>query len=227
MRRISGFIISMAALLLPVLCNAQDTTRYPINAMEGIRVGIDASKLLLPVIYNGERIGFEVTADKFITGNFFATVEAGWLNVNLNKDRSEYLYRYRENGFYGKLGVDYNLLKSRRPNSNDIVYAGARYGFSAFNHEADNITVPGYYWSDASDLIIPKKSMNAHWLELLFGLKAEVLNNFYVGMTFRFKFRLVQPKADYSTPYLIPGYGYGNSGFELGLNYYVSYNIHF
>ena len=211
------------ALLLPVLCSAQDTIRYPINAMKGIRVGVDFSKLLLPVIYKGERMGFEAAADIHVKGNIFAAAEAGWLNVNLDKEE----YYYRENGMYGKLGVDYNLLKSRRPNSNDIVYAGARYALSVFSQQADHVTVPGYFWPDDTDGSIHKNMMNAHWLELLLGVKAEVLNNLYAGMTFRFKFSIVSPKDDYSTPYLIPGFGNGNSGFALGINYYVSYNIHF
>jgi len=220
--RISGFIISMT-LLLPMLCSAQDTLRYPINPMKGIRVSVDFSKLLLPVIYKGERIGFEAAADVHVKGNIFAAAEAGWLNVNLDKED----YHYRENGMYSKLGADYNLLKSRRPNSNDIVYAGARYAFSVFSHQANKITVPGHFWPDVTNATIPKNTMNTHWLELLLGVKAEVLNNLYAGLTFRFKFRIVSPKDDYSIPYLIPGYGYGDSGFELGINYYVSYNIHF
>ena len=223
MRKISGFIIS-AALLLPVWCSAQDTIRYPINEMKGIRIGIDISKFpLLPVIYKGERMGFEATADMFVKGNFFAVAEAGWLNVNLNRED----FHYRQNGIYGKFGVDYNLLKSRRPYSNDIVYAGGRYGVSVFNHQADGITVPGHFWHDAPNCDIPKNTMHAHWLELLLGVKAEVLKNFYAGMTFRLKFMIVKPKDDYSTPYMIPGFGNGDSGFALGVNYYVSYNFHF
>ena len=208
---------------MPVWCNAQDTIRYSINAMKGIRIGVDFSKLLLPVIYKGERMGFEATADRHIKGNMFASTEAGWLNVNLNRED----YHYRQNGVYGKLGVDYNLLKSRRPYSNDIVYAGARYALSVFSHQADHVTVPGHYWPDATDGNIPKNTMHAHWVELLFGVKAEVLKNLYTGMTFRFKFLIVSPKDSYSTPYQIPGYGNGDSGFALGINYYVSYNFHF
>ena len=211
------------ALLLPMLSNAQDTIRYPINAMKGIRVGVDFSKFFLPVIYKGERTGFEATADIHVKGNIFVTAEAGWLNVNLDKED----YHYWGNGMYGKLGVDYNLLKSRRPNSNDIVYFGVRYALSVFSHQAENVTVPGHFWPDATDGIIPKNTMNAHWLELLLGVKAEVLNNLYAGLTFRFKFRMVSPKDDYSIPYLIPGYGYGKPEFQMGINYYVSYNIHF
>jgi len=222
MQRISGFIIS-ALLLFSVWCNAQDTIRYPINAMKGIRIGADLSKPLLPLMFNGERMGLEFTADVHVKGNFFAVAEAGWLRANLDKED----YHYLESGFYGKLGVDNNLLKSRRPNSNDIVYAGARYGISIFSHQADRITIPGYFWSEATNQIIPKNTLSAQWLELLLGVKAEVLKNLYVGLTFRFKFRIVSPKDDYSTPYLIPGYGYGNEGYSLGLNYYISYNIHF
>jgi len=212
------------ALLFPVCCNAQDTIRYPINDMKGIRIGIDISKLMLPVIYKGERFGFEATADIHLKDNFFAVAEAGWLNVNLKKND----FHYRQNGIYGKVGADCNLLKSRRPNSNDIVYAGGRYGVSVFNHQADGVTVPGYiFWPDATDGIIPKNTMNAHWLELLLGIKAEVLKNLYAGMTFRMKFIIVAPKDDYSTPYMIPGYGNGDSSFAMGINYYVSYNFHF
>jgi len=223
MKKISGFIISVA-VLFSVHCHAQDTIRYPINDMKGIRIGIDVSKLLLPVIYKGERIGFEACADMHIKGNLFAVAEAGYLNVNLKKED----FHYWQNGMYGKLGVDYNLLKSRRPNSNDIVYAGGRYGVSVFNHQAEGITVPGYdFWPDAIDGVIPKNTMNAHWIELLLGVKAEVLKNLYAGMTFRMKFIIVSPKDDYSTPYMIPGFGNGNSGFAMGINYYVSYNLHF
>ena len=223
MQKISGFIISIL-LLLPVWCSAQDTIRYPINEMEGIRIGVDFSKLLLPFIYDGERMGFEATADMHVKGNFFAVAEAGWLHVNLDRDTA---YHYKSNGIYGKLGADYNLLKSRRPYSNDIVYAGARYGLSVFSHQAENVTIPGHFWPDATDQTIPKNTMHAHWLELLLGVKAEVLKNLYVGLTVRLKFKIVSPKDDYSIPYMIPGYGNGNAGSAIGLNYYLSYNIHF
>ena len=222
MMRISGFIISWL-LLLPALCNASDTIRYPINEMEGIRIGIDLSKPLFPVIYKDYRIGFEATADMHLKGNLFATAEAGWLYVNLKREK----FHYWENGMYGKIGVDYNLLKSKIPFSNDIVYGGARYAMSVFSHQADKVTVPGHFWPDATGYSIPKNTMHAHWLEILFGLKGELLKNLYAGMTFRFKFMIVKPKDSYSTPYQIPGFGNGDSGFSLGINYYLSYNIHF
>ena len=72
-------------LLLSALCSAQDTIRFPINEMKGVRIGIDNSKLIFPLIFKGERIGFEATADMHVKGDFFAVAEAGWLNVNLNR----------------------------------------------------------------------------------------------------------------------------------------------
>ena len=222
MQRISRYIISLA-LLLPLLCNAQDTVRYPINEMKGIRIGVDFSKFLLPIIYKGERTGFEGIADMHIKGNLFAAAEAGWLSVNL--DRAE--YHYRQNGIYGRLGIDYNMLKSKVPNSNDIVYVGMRYGFSRFNQQAENVTVPGYYWTGVQDQVIPKSSMNAQWIEFLLGVKAEVLKNFYVGINLRLKFTAVSPKNRFSTPYMIPGYGSGSANYAIGINYCMSYNIHF
>ncbi len=175
-------------------------------------------------MYDNERMGFEATADMHVKGNFFAVAEAGWLRVDLDRDTA---YHYKSNGFYAKVGIDYNMLKSRRPHSNDILYFGFRYGFSIFTQEVEDITIPGYYWPDVTGQSIPRSTLNAHWVELLLGVKAEVLKNFYVGLTFRFKVKFISPKDDYSTPYLIPGYGSGGTGYALGLNYYVSYNIRF
>jgi hypothetical protein len=222
MRKISGFFISV---LMPVSlwCSAQDTLRYPINDMKGIRIGIDMAKFVLPAISHGERKGFELSGDMHVKGNFFAVAESGWLNVNLR----DTAFHYRSNGFYGRLGIDYNLLKSRRPGSNDLFYAGFRYGVSLFSHQADDVYIMGHYWPDAPSQSIPKTALHAHWIEFLAGVKAEVLKNFYIGIIFRGKFRVVAPSDKYSKPYQIPGYGAGSSKFVLGLNYYFSYNIHF
>ncbi len=222
MGKISGFIISII-LVFPVFCNGQDTIRYPIEPMKGIRIGIDVSKLLLPVFYPHERFGFEATADIHIKNNIFAVAEAGWLKADLDKDD----YSYRSNGYYAKVGADYNVLKPRIPHSNDILYIGARYGFSLFSQEVDDITILGYYWPDAPGQSISQEILNAHWLEFLLGIKAEVLKNFYVGITLRGKLMLVKPKSDYSSTYVIPGYGSGTSRFVGGINYYVSYNFRF
>ncbi|MDR2848864.1 MAG: DUF6048 family protein [Bacteroidales bacterium] len=229
MRKISGFFIS-AWLLIPLWSSAQDTTRYPINDMKGVRVGIDLSKLALPFIYNN-RTGFEASLDMHIKGNFFAIAEGGWLKVDLTKsdENNNTIFHYRSNGYYGKLGIDYNLLKSRRPNSNDLLYAGFRYGMSAFSHEADEIIIPQQYWAAVPSQTIPRADLNAHWIEFLLGVKAEVLKNFYLGVAFRGKFLLSKPKdkKSHSKAYQIPGYGNGTSTFVIGMNYYVSYNIHF
>ena len=222
MRRISGFIISL--LLLSFCCRGQDTIRYPINAMKGVRIGVDVSKFALPLLYGNERVGFETVVDMHVKGNFFAVAEAGWLLVHLENDTA---YNYKSNGFYTRVGTDYNLLKSRRPFSNDLVYAGFRYGFSIFSYEADNITVPEYYWPGDGGHRIYRNTVSAQWVEFLFGIKAEVLRHLYVGLTFRAKFRVVAPGDGFTTPYLIPGYGEGAKGFVLGLNYYVSYNFSF
>ena len=206
-------------------CNGQDTVRYPVKPMKGIRVGIDVSKPFLPLMYGNERMGFEAAADVYVAKNLFAAAEAGWMRIDL--DKGDTAYHYRSNGMYAKAGVDYNMLKARHPYSNDMVYVGFRYGMSVFNREIDNITIPGYYWPDLPGQSIPKATLNAHWIELLMGVRAEVLRNFYVGLTFRIKFKVVSPNDEQSTPYFIPGYGKGNEGYSLGLNYFASYNIKF
>jgi len=223
MQKISGYITNVL-LIISALCNAQDTIRFPINEMKGVRLGIDVSTVPFMIATNLERIGFGLSADMHIKGNFFGVAETGWMKVNLEKSN----YRYDTEGYYGRLGIDYNLLKPRRPNSNDIFYAGLRYCYATFNHKAQNITVPGYFWRpDATELSMPITALDAQWLELLLGVKTELLKNFYISLTFRLKFLLITPKDNFSTPYLIPGFGNGDSNTVVGINYFLSYNIFF
>ena len=222
MQRISGYIISLF-LCFSAICSAQDTIRYPINEMKGVRIGVDLSTIPFMFIEKFERVGMGATADVHIKGNFFGVAEAGWLRVSLDKPD----FHYRSDGFYARVGTDYNLLKPRRPFTNDIVYGGVRYCFSTLSHQADRVNVPGYFWGDGSGLSMPKNTMNVHWMELLLGVKAEVITNLYISLNFRLKFLIVSPKEEYSTPHNIPGYGNGSSNFVVGINYFLSYNIHF
>jgi hypothetical protein len=65
--------------------------------------------------------------------------------------------------------------------------------------------------------------MNAHWGELVFGMKGELFPNFFFGWSFRAKFPFAVTKDDNIKPYIVPGIGKITGGtpfdFSVGLYY--------
>ena len=168
---------------------------------EGPRVGIDLSRFLVPYMQTGKRNGWEVQADIPYKGNWFPTFEFGMQWFDDQHDG----YHYKNNGSYVRIGVDMNIVKFESLKDHDFVFIGARYGYSVFNQESDGI---GYtnYWGTLTSTV-PNRSMNAHWGELVFGMKGELFSNFFLGWTLRAKFPFSVSDDPNMKPYIIPGIG--------------------
>ena len=80
------------------------------------------------------------------------------------------------------------------------------------------------YWGDVM-VDSYESSLRGHWFELVGGMKAEVLPNFFLGWMVRFKF-LLNPDMDPNvTPALVPGYGNAAQNRGFGFSYTISYKI--
>jgi len=184
---------------------------------EGPRFGIDLSRFLVPYLQSAKRNGWEIQADVPYKGNFFPTFEFGMQWYDDKRDG----FQYKNNGTYARLGIDMNIVKFESMSDHDIVFIGARYGYSAFNQEADGI---GYsnYWGTLTTSV-PRRTMNAHWAELVFGMKGELLRNFFLGWSLRAKFPVSISNDPNIKPYIIPGLGKTSTDvpfdFSIGLYY--------
>jgi len=186
---------------------------------EGPRIGIDMSRFLMPSIHKEIQSGFEIQADYPYKGNFFPTVEAGYQSVNDLKDS----FHYTNKGPYARIGVDLNIKQFESLSDNDLVFVGVRYGFSRFAQETLAADFSNYWGTIQTSF--PKKYLNAHWGELVFGLKGELLPNFFLGWSVRAKFLLSTTKDLHVTPYVIPGLGYTSSEVPFDFSITVSYRI--
>lgn len=193
-----------------------ETWRY-----EGPRVGIDLSRFLLPVLQNAKRNGWEIQADIPYKGNWFPTFEMGMQWYDDQHDG----FHYKNNGTYARLGVDMNIVKFESLKDHDLVFVGARYGYSVFNQQTDNILYSNYWGSITSST--PRHAMNAHWGELVFGMKGELLPNFFFGWSFRTKFPFAVTKDDNIKPYIVPGIGKtaGGTPFDFSVGVYYRFPI--
>jgi hypothetical protein len=194
------------------------TNRY------GIRVGVDLSKLAR-TFYEDDYKGLEVVGDYRLTKRYYIAGELGNENKTVNDDQLNFTTK----GTYFKAGVDYNLYENWLDMEN-MVYIGARYGVSSFSQTLNSYTIYNRYpYFGASETIKSGEKFNglsAQWIEVLVGVKAKIINNFYVGFSFRMNRLVSNKKPDGFDNLYIPGFNRTYDGsFGAGFNYTVSYFI--
>lgn len=194
-------------------------TKGEVWRYEGPRIGVDISRFLLPVMSTANRTGWELQADIPYKGNLFPTFETGmqWF------DDKHDAFHYKNSGVYGRLGVDMSIVKFESLKDHDFMFVGFRYGYAIFNQQTDSITTSNYWGSRITSL--DRHPMNAHWGELVFGMKGELLPNFFFGWSLRAKFPLVVTNDQNIKPYIIPGLGKTGNGTPFDFSVTVSYRF--
>jgi hypothetical protein len=213
-RKIAGFIL-IAIPLYTNNCFSQDTVAWT----RGMRFGCDLTRFAVGEFQPGRK-AIEFSWDTEIKNNLFSTVELGLESAT----RENSNITYQSNGFYGRMGIDHNILKRDQLRKRDIVYIGARYGFYTMNHQTDSYMIPGSHQGDTITGRFPSRTLNGHWLEGVLGVKVEVFTNFYLGASVRTRFLLFS-KKDINYPYYIPGFGKGANIANFGITYSLYYQI--
>lgn len=215
MRNISGCIFSIALFLWPgVSAAGQDTLRT-----FGPRVGIDLARFAY-LFSDPAETGAELSLDAEVYRNLYPVLEIGFSSLRETEDQFDYSMA----GAYGRLGADYNVLEQKDRSVHHTLTAGVRYGIARFEHRAENVTIPSGYWGDYL-LRQHEYSLTGHWLELVAAVRAEILPNFFLGWSFRYKFLLNQDMDPLFTPLIVPGYGRGAQNRTIGFTYSVLYTI--
>ncbi|UYW01690.1 DUF6048 family protein [Flavobacterium agricola] len=188
----------------------------------GLRLGVDLNRLAKN-LYEEKYKGFAVTGDYRINTNLYVAAELGMEDKYNQTDP----LTYTTSGEFIKLGIDYNVYKNWL-DMNNMIYVGGRLAYSTFkqnlesytirdtNHYFESITFPGQEF----------KGLNATWVEFVAGVKAEVLNNLYLGFSAQLNFLVSDTKIDNFENLYIPGYNKKYSGnVGVGFNYTISYLI--
>ena len=210
----SFFIFLILSPLTTIGQQKKEIWRY-----EGPRIGIDLSRFLVSSIHKEIKSAIEFQFDYPYKGNFFPTLELGYQQVNDLKDT----YHYLNKGPYGRIGIDLNINMFESLTDNDLVFVGARYGFSRFAHETEMASYTNYW--ETLQTSFPSTHLNAHWAELVFGLKGELLPNFFFGWSVRAKFLLNSTADQHVKPYVIPGLGYTGTEVPFDFSATISYRL--
>lgn len=227
--RISLFFIS---ILLFFCQNAFSQQPDPADTVAvipekyGLRLGLNLSKPVRSFVDNKYR-GFEILGDYRIYKDYYIAAEIGnekfiFEEPNISAENS---------GSYFKIGANYNAYDNWAGMQNSI-FIGLRYGFSTFSETLTKyrIYTPSNYFEP--DVRFPNKEydgLTSSWIEFQAGLKAEVLNNLYLGIHLELKYQIAENGPQDIDVFYIPGFNktYGGSNIGVGWGYSISYMIPF
>jgi hypothetical protein len=221
----SKFIFSILLILTSLLVNGQTikTDSIPPKIEKyGVRFGADISKLIQS-FYDKNYTGIEFVGDYRLTKNYYLAGELGNENTTVEDNRLSFTTQ----GTYLKVGFDYNSYENWLDMRN-MLYIGMRYGASTFSQTLNsyNIYNTSNYFPEAPTVISGEKfnGLTSQWIEVVLGLKAEVLKNIYLGFSVRMNRLLTNTKPDNFDNLYIPGFNRTYNGdFGIGFNYSVSY----
>jgi hypothetical protein len=217
MKKTLKYSFSLLALVVVMFqLNAQDGMR-----VRGPRISLDLASLRL-LYFEPERMVYTISVDYELKQDIYSVIDLGYQNVKINRDN----YHYASRGMFTRIGADVNMLNyDKQVDVYEMMYVGGRYGFSLFNQQAENITIPDPYWGDFRNGQIEKQQLHAHWISVVAGMRAEVFRNFFMGWSVFLNIRFYTSGGKDFDPYNIPGFGKGANRATATFNYTISYRI--
>ncbi|MCU4174142.1 DUF6048 family protein [Carboxylicivirga sp. N1Y90] len=217
------FILSLSLFFTFTTLVAQEETEEKVKEPKdpGLAIGINIGTFIIKAI-EPERFGLEATARYKFNRKWFAVGEVGYEKVDLQNDP----FSYTSDGSFMRLGADYNIFKVEEIGNNDNLILGLRYGVAVQEQENTRFTVKDGYWGNYTGAL-GKGITSSHWAEFVFGLRSEVLKNFYMGWTVRVRRLLNLSNENQIEPYAIPGYGSRDNTTNLSFTYNLEYHIPF
>ena len=219
------FIFSIALLCFSIIGNAQkkDTTKVVYPERYGLRVGVDLHRLTKS-FYDDNYKGLEVVADYRLTRRYYIAGEIGNEEKTVDDDRLNFTTK----GTYFKVGFDYNSFENWLDMEN-MIYVGMRYGLSSFSQTRNSYKIydsTNYYGETIITSGEKFSGLNASWIEVIGGVKAELFNNLYLGFSLRLNYLVSNKRPENFDNLYIPGFNRTYDGkFGAGLNYTISYFI--
>lgn len=226
MKHMLKYIFSLVFLLcFSIESDAQDKAKDTIKIPQryGLRIGVDLHRLTKS-LYDDNYKGIELVGDYRITKKFYIAGELG----NEDKTTVDDNVNFTTKGTYFKVGFDYNAYENWLDMEN-MIFIGMRAGVGSFSQKLNsyNIYQAGNFYGTNTIPGEEYSGLSASWLEVVSGLKAEVINNLYVGFSLRLNYLMSNKEPDVFANLYIPGFNktYENSKFGAGFNYTISYFI--
>ena len=199
-----------------------------------VRLGIDLFKPIKTNLDENFR-GLEIVGDLKINRRIFIAAELG----SEKKTQQTEQLNFTTKGSYIKLGIDYNFFNNWKGMDN-YLFVGLRISNSIHSQRVneyilyENYSAANFqntYFERAiireGGLIGEREKLNSNWIEVVFGTKVEVLNNFYIGASIRLHRLLNNSQPDNFGNLYAPGFNkiVDDNRFGASFNYTVNYRF--
>ena len=188
--------------------------------VQGPWLGFEAGSLVRKYFEPGLD-AYTFSLDYEVDLKYYPVIEMGVFDIHKDQDK----LTYQSNGYFGKIGLNYNFLSNKGIWDYNMVYGGMRLGLANYEHNAEDILIENDYFGDYQIDNISATGLNALWMEVVAGLRVEVVSNIFLGWSLRGKIMMFKDKGTKMPPYFIPGYGRGENNASLRIQYYISYQI--
>lgn len=221
-KRIYTFVLLALSLLLlqPTALRAQQERKaQPVQAdtvsfFRGVAVGVD---VVGPAMKALSAYGqYEALLRVNIRDKYYPVLELGVGQADKTADETSTQYKTRAP--YGRVGMDFNVLKDKH----DVyrVLVGGRVGYTSFKYDVNAPAVKDPIWGGLVPFGGTDVRSHLLWLEASFGVDAKICGPIRMGWSVRYKIRAHQKSNDLGEPWYVPGYGRGGSS-TLGATFNV------
>ncbi len=232
MRRLHTYLFFISILLATAIQAQEEeekttpTDTLPPAEKYGFRAGVDIARLIRTAA-DKKYSGFEIVGDYRIYKKLYIAAEVG----NESLERDEENVNVKGFGSYVRAGVDYNAYDNWYGMQNSV-YVGLRYGFSTFEQTLNEYSVftgTNYFGENRVTTPLESDSLTASWIELVFGIEVEIINNLYLGANVSLRSLVSEEQPDTFDNLYIPGFGRTNDFSDIGVGYAytISYLIPF
>lgn len=186
--------------------------------LNGMAVSIDAFGAAQLALSDYGQI--EASLRVNLKDKYYPIIELGYGKAD-KTDESTNLH-YKTSAPYGRIGVDWNLLK----NKHDIyrLYGGFRYALTYYKYDLEGPDMKDPVWGGSSPYRAEGVSCNYHWLEGVFGVDAKIWGPIRMGWSVRYKRRLFHNDGDLGNAWHIPGFGIQGSS-RFGGTFNVTFEL--
>lgn len=189
-----------------------------IPLFRGVAVGFD---LVGPVARAvGDYGNYEVFARVNLKDRYFPTVEIGYGDADHTDDVTN--IRYKTSAPYGKIGVDFNVMKNKHDKYRVLV--GVRYAFTSFKYDIGPLDISDPVWKDNAVYEAHDQKCSYGWLEFGAGVDATLWKFIHLGWSVRYRSRVHQKYDDAGEPWYVPGYGKKGTS-RIGATFNVAFEF--
>ena len=219
------YIISFfAAIIVFPLFSQKENDSTITKSIYGLKIGMDLSKQIR-MLTEPDYKGLVLMGDYRLMDKLFVAFELGTEDKLIENE----VLNFKTKGSFIKIGANYNVYKNLEDLENEI-YVGLRLGTSNFDHKLNSFKVynTNQYWNQNEIVNYEEfQNLNSTWFELIFGFKAEVINNTYLGISLRLKRLLDQNEPPNFSNLYIPGFNkvLENNNIGVGITYSLQFRF--